>query len=275
MSDNANGVITVGQHSGNYNAQLAFSSNGNMYWRDNPSTSNGSWRAVWDSGNDGSGSGLDADNLDGYTWASSGKNVRATEFYADNWFRNYNSGEGMYNQATGQHFYSDDDDYWNVAGGGSANGLRFRDDHNSTVRGYVYANNSNQIGFLNSSGSWSFKCDNSGNVIATGNVTAYSDIRLKTDIEPIEGALDRVNSLEGVEYTRKSTGEREIGFIAQEVISHEPTLVDVIDASTTEQDAFSDLHVMKYQNTTALLVEAIKELKAEVDDLKTQLAEKE
>ena len=50
-SDNANGVITVGQHSGNYNAQLAFSSDGNMYWRDNPSTSYGSWRTVWDSGN--------------------------------------------------------------------------------------------------------------------------------------------------------------------------------------------------------------------------------
>ena len=65
VSDNANGVITVGQHSGNYNAQLAFSSNGHMYWRDNPSTSFGSWRKVWDSGNDGTGSGLDADLLDG------------------------------------------------------------------------------------------------------------------------------------------------------------------------------------------------------------------
>lgn len=50
-SDNANGVITVGQHSGNYNAQLAFSSDSNMYWRDNPSTSFGDWRTVWDSGN--------------------------------------------------------------------------------------------------------------------------------------------------------------------------------------------------------------------------------
>lgn len=50
-NDNANGVITVGQHSGTYNAQLAFSSDGNMYWRDNPSTSYGSWRTLWDSGN--------------------------------------------------------------------------------------------------------------------------------------------------------------------------------------------------------------------------------
>jgi len=64
-ADNANGVITVGQHSGGYNAQVAFSSNGNMYWRDNPSSSNGSWRTIWDSDNDGTGSGLDADLLDG------------------------------------------------------------------------------------------------------------------------------------------------------------------------------------------------------------------
>ena len=78
VSDNANGVITVGQHSGNYNAQLAFSSNGNMYWRDNPSSGFGSWREVWDSGNDGSGSGLDADLLDGqqgsYYYAASNPN---------------------------------------------------------------------------------------------------------------------------------------------------------------------------------------------------------
>ena len=67
MSDNANGVITVGQHSGDYNAQLAFSSDGNMYWRDNPGPTNNSWREVWDSGNDGSGSGLDADTAVSYT----------------------------------------------------------------------------------------------------------------------------------------------------------------------------------------------------------------
>ena len=50
-SDNANGVISVGQHNGGYSAQVAFSSNGNMYWRDNPSSSYGSWRTLWDSSN--------------------------------------------------------------------------------------------------------------------------------------------------------------------------------------------------------------------------------
>ena len=82
--------------------------------------------------------------------------------YCNNWFRNNDSGDGLYNTATGQHFYSDDDDYWNIAGGSSANGLRFRDEHGGTIRGYVYANNSNEVGFLNESGSWSLRTTSSG-----------------------------------------------------------------------------------------------------------------
>jgi len=79
--------------------------------------------------------------------------------YTNNWFRNNNSGHGLYNQATGQHWYSDDDDYWNIAGGGSANAIRFRDDHAGTIRGYCYANSSNQIGFLDSDGNWAIRAD--------------------------------------------------------------------------------------------------------------------
>ena len=150
---------------------------------------------------------------------------------------------------------------------GSSAQIRFN--QGGTDRNYIYQNSINEIGFLSITGGWNFRVDNSGNATATGNVTAYSDERLKDDIEPIEGALERVGKLQGVEYTRKSTGEREIGFIAQDVIQQEPTLVDVVDTSTDHTDeAFSDLHVMKYQNTTALLVEAIKELQAEVAELK-------
>ena len=151
----------------------------------------------------------------------------------------------------------------------SGTNAHYRFHLDGAARQYIYANSANNIGFLTSSGGWAFKCDNSGNVTATGNVTAYSDIRLKEDIEPIEGALERVSKLEGVEYTRKNTGKREIGFIAQDVIQHEPTLVDVMDTSTAHTDeAFSDLHVMKYQNTVALLVEAIKELQVKRAELK-------
>jgi hypothetical protein len=80
--------------------------------------------------------------------------LRATNIYARDWFRNDQSGEGLYNQGTGQHWYSDNDDYWNVAGGSAANGIRFRDEYGGTVRGYVYADNGNNVGILNSGGSW-------------------------------------------------------------------------------------------------------------------------
>ena len=52
MTDNANAVVTVVQHSGGYTSQLSFSSDGQMYWRDNPSTGLGAWRKLWDSGNE-------------------------------------------------------------------------------------------------------------------------------------------------------------------------------------------------------------------------------
>ena len=118
---------------------------------------------VWHAGNDGSGSGLDADNLDGYTWASSGKNVRATEFYADNWFRNYNAGEGLYNQATGCHFASDATDQWTIRDAGNAIRINFKT-NGTTQRASVYADNGPSIGFLNSANQWGLRyLSNDGN----------------------------------------------------------------------------------------------------------------
>ena len=145
---------------------------------------------------------------------------------------------------------------------------------NGAARQYVYQAGSNFIGFLSTTGGWIFQVSNSGDAVATGNVTAYSDIRLKEDISPIENALARVTQLEGVEYTRKSTGQREMGFVAQSVEQHEPTLVDTVDTSTSETDeAFADLRVMKYQNTVALLVEAIKEQQVQIEEMRAELEE--
>ena len=96
-----------------------------------------------------------------------------SEIYNDGWFRNDTNGRGLYNTATGQHFYSDNDDYWNVAGGGSANGIRFRDDNASTIRGYVYANNSNDIGFLDQNANWALRT-RGGTTEVYGNI--YADV---------------------------------------------------------------------------------------------------
>ena len=59
--------------------------------------------------------------------------------------------------------------------------------------------------------------DSSGNFVADGNVGAYSDVSLKEDIYQIKNALEKVNNLRGVHFTRSATQEKEIGVVANEV----------------------------------------------------------
>jgi tetrahydromethanopterin S-methyltransferase subunit B len=110
--------------------------------------------------------------------------------------------------------------------------------------------------------------DMSGNLTATGNVTAYSDRRIKENITPITEALSKVQRLTGNTYTRndqEDTATKYAGLIAQEV-------EDVLPEAVREAD--DGIKVLDYNATIALLVESIKELKAEVDDLKSQLENK-
>ena len=72
-TNNANSILTFNRHTGEYNSQIAFSSNGHMYYRsfNNVAINNtNTWLKVWNAGNDGSGSGLDADKLDGVQGSS-------------------------------------------------------------------------------------------------------------------------------------------------------------------------------------------------------------
>ena len=110
-----------------------------------------------------------------------------------------------------------------------------------------------------SGGSWQDELvlTNAGNLTATGNVTAYSDARLKTDVDTIENALDKVTKLRGVSFTKVDTDERGIGVIAQEI---EEILPEVVQEGAYKSVA--------YGNIVGLLIEAIKELKAQVDEHK-------
>lgn len=98
--------------------------------------------------------------------------------------------------------------------------------------------------------------DPAGNFTARGNITAYSDIRLKTDIQVIPNALAKVCALRGVTYERTDSGERQTGLIAQEVQAVLPEAVN------------GDEYLgVAYGNLVGLLVEAIKELSARVEEL--------
>jgi hypothetical protein len=99
-----------------------------------------------------------------------------------------------------------------------------------------------------------------GNILASGNVTAYSDIRVKDNVQQIAGALDRVQRIRGVTYTRTDQDDKErryAGVIAQEI---EEVLPEAIFDN-------GKLKAVDYNATIGLLIEAIKELTARVAQL--------
>jgi hypothetical protein len=100
----------------------------------------------------------------------------------------------------------------------------------------------------------SYKLDVVGDIYASQNIIAYSDARDKTSIEEIAGALQKVQRIRGVTFSRASEGpssRRYAGVIAQEVREVLPEVVC--------EDADGKLSVA-YGNLTALLIEAVKEL---------------
>jgi hypothetical protein len=185
-----------------------------------------------------------------------------TNIYNNAWFRNNNVNEGLYNQATGTHFYSNSAEGFVVTGSGGVVQLQFRSNHQSTLRGYVYADTSNNIGFLNNGGSWSLRCDSSGNVTATGDVTAYSDARLKTNVSTIEAALEKVLQMRGVTYVRTDNNDtaEKVGVIAQEI---QKVLPQVVNENT---DGYL---TVSYGNIVGVLIEAIKEQQKQIEELKS------
>ena len=102
---------------------------------------------------------------------------------------------------------------------------------------------------------------NTGDLTCTGNVTAYSDLRLKYNIELIPNALEKVCALRGVTFNRKDSNCRYTGLIAQEV---QEVLPEVVIENKDDEKFLS----VAYGNMVGLLVEAIKELKQEIDELK-------
>ena len=95
------------------------------------------------------------------------------------------------------------------------------------------------------------------------DVTAFSDKRLKTDISNIENGLDKVMQMQGVQYKRNDVknAQKQIGVLAQDM---EAILPEIVLTADDEMQTKS----VDYGKITAVLIEAIKELKAEIDELK-------
>jgi len=183
---------------------------------------------VWHAGNDGSGSGLDADLLDGqqgsaYLLKTGGTVTGATTFSAP--LKVVSSGKTL--------------DF------GSLNSTWCHFNTTATSGFYFY-----------------------DDVYSASNITAYSDIRVKTDIKNIPNALDKVCRLNGYTFTRtdgKHKGLRQTGVVAQEVQKELPEAV----VTDPENGHLS----VAYGNMVGLLIESIKEQQVQIDEQNARIDE--
>ena len=207
---------------------------------------------VWHEGNDGSGSGLDADKWDGQQFSAylnqavlTTSNPTFNQIFANDWFR-VNGSDGI---------------YWQTHGGG----------WQMTDSTWMRAYNSKALYVANQ-------------IAATGNVTAYySDERLKERTGTINDALSKVCQIETFYYKENdlaksfgyNNGETQVGVSAQSVEKVMPEVVHLapFDYETAEDGTISsksgeDYKTVDYARLVPLLIESIKELKAEIDELK-------
>jgi hypothetical protein len=324
----------------------------------------------------------DLDDTGYYVNPNSGSNlagdVRTDQFYCRGWFRNDNSNQGLYNQTTTQHWSSNTNGYWDASSTTSVSAIRFyTGGHVSSLRGYVYADTGNNIGFLNSGGGWrlrvvsddytlvegssarapifydsndtdglidpvghsrlktaghtssgnvaaleikntggtgdgdvaaiSWHCSGywglqmhlrhdgyfgiggwsastwrwyvnttNGDMTAAGNITAYSDPRLKQSIKPITNALDKVLQLDGVYFQWKDTsvigspGKYDYGVLAPQVEKVAPELVVDSVFTAPEGDKYK---TVAYSKLVPILIEAIKEQQQQFDKQQQELQE--
>lgn len=117
-----------------------------------------------------------------------------------------------------------------------------------------------------------------GDFHADGDVIAYStttsDARLKDNVTTIENGLDKVCAMRGVEFDWNATsrkGQHDIGVIAQEM---EAVIPEIVREKTLCTGEYSDgneftVKTVDYEKLVGVLIEAVKELKAEIDELKS------
>ena len=280
MANNANWGLSLYSHGtgggGNYGLQMSGGDNDNQLFfiRRVSNGSFGSWFEVWHSGNDGGGSGLDADKLDGIQSSS---------------FLRSDATDTASGAITLSNFVSFTMDGNTITGIDDSGEFTNNDSHIMTsaavedkILGYGYTTNTGNVTSGSTVDFNNLTCDQIGvNVSANGtdgridagnDIVAFStsDKRLKENIKPLDNALDKVLKISGVSFDWKPLTEEEkktihgnqghdVGVIAQEI---EEVLPEVV---TTRDSGYK---AVKYEKIVPLLIESIKELKAEIEELK-------
>jgi hypothetical protein len=235
---------------------------------------------IWHSGNDGSASGLDADLLDG---------IQSTSFLrsdANDTFTNLTGTSLTIGAGITLEESLDRADLLQITSNTSTwGGIQIRNSSNEGRWSFmtdgdnagIYNDEDNQwqIYFTEASSTWLYfngaarlQTTNdgatlTGTLTASTNVTANSDIRLKTNIVTIEDALKKTLSLRGVTFDRVDVElPRQLGVIAQEVEEVFPEVV------YTDENGIKSV---AYGNLTAVLIEAIKEQQKQIDELREEI----
>lgn len=134
---------------------------------------------------------------------------------------------------------------------------------NGTGNIYQDLSSNGQVIIRDSTSTTRFTFDTpTGNFTASGDITSNSDARLKENITTINNALDKVTSMRGVYFNKIGYIERKIGLIAQEVEAVIPEAVN--------EDA-NGIKSVAYANLIGLLIEALKDVKNEIDTIKADI----
>ena len=212
-----------------------------VYFRSRYSSVWTGWNEMWHSGNDGTGSGLDADLLDGQHGSYYQKKTTVQDAAPSG-----ATGDLWYESDTGSFYVYYSGAWVDVAPG-------------------VETNTNLQI---NSLGVGTAASGTAGEIRATNDVTAYySDERLKDFHGNIDSALDKVNQLNGYYFTENETAKelgydndkRQVGVSAQEV---QAVLPEVVAAAPISDEYLT----VKYEKLAPLFIEAIKEIDKKYQD---------
>ena len=104
--------------------------------------------------------------------------------------------------------------------------------------------------------------DVNGAIVASSDITAFSDAKLKTNVQTITNPLAIVRNLRGVNFDRIDTGEAGSGVIAQETQPHMPMLIKNNNGILS----------VNYNGFSGLFIESIKALEDQVNELKAEVA---
>jgi hypothetical protein len=201
---------------------------------------------VWHAGNDGSGSGLDADTLDG---------IQASGFITTSTTQPYQ-----------------------IAIRNESPTIYLRDtNHNSSMLHcnsstfYILRGGNDTTTWTQVNGRWPMQINLTNNdATFGGNVTAYSDARLKENITSIGNSMEMFNQIDAKRYNWIDNGKNDIGFIAQDVKA--AGLVEVVKEAENRDpetgELFDTYLTIDYSRMVSVLWDVVKELKAEIEELK-------